>query len=256
MKIIDLARPIQHNTINDPPIQPTRIEYIDHHDGALEMLEFFPGATLDDLPGREGWAIDKLYLCSHSGTHMDAPYHYHSTMDCGKQAYTIDHVPLEWCIGRGVKLDFSDRPHGELISSEAIDEKLRQVGHDLMPGDIVLIQSGAAPYWDTGMYMQKGVGIGREATLYLTGRGIRVTGTDAWSWDRPLSRIADDFAQSGDSSVIWEGHYAGMIRAYCHMEKMANLSLLPATGFTVVAFPVKISDATAGWVRPVALIDS
>ena len=26
--------------------------------------------------------------------------------------------------------------------------------------------------------------MGREATLYLLARGVRVTGTDAWSWER------------------------------------------------------------------------
>lgn len=45
-----------------------------------------------------------------------------------------------------------------------------------------------------------------------------------------------------------------MVRGYCHMEKMAALETLPASGFEVVCFPVKVKGASAGWCRPVALI--
>jgi kynurenine formamidase len=96
--------------------------------------------------------------------------------------------------------------------------------------------------------------MGREATLYLTERGVRLCGTDAWSWDAPFVHTAKRVAETGDASLIWEGHRAGMVRGYCQIEKLANLELLPATGFEVICFPVKIKGASAGWARPVALI--
>ena len=37
-------------------------------------------------------------------------------------------------------------------------------------------------------YVQSGYGMGRDATLYLLERGVRVTGTDAWSWDAPFTK--------------------------------------------------------------------
>ena len=52
--------------------------------------------------------MERVQASTHNGTHLDAPYHYHSTMDGGKRAITIDEVPLDWCIGRGVKLDFPE----------------------------------------------------------------------------------------------------------------------------------------------------
>ena len=94
--------------------------------------------------------------------------------------------------------------------------------------------------------------MGREGTLWLTERGIRVVGTDAWSWDAPFSHTARRFAETGDAGLIWEGHKAGRDRAYCQIEKLANLDQLPGTGFRVFAFPVKIRAASAGWVRVVA----
>jgi kynurenine formamidase len=103
-------------------------------------------------------------------------------------------------------------------------------------------------------YLSRGCGMGREATLYLTERGVRVTGTEAWSWDAPFVHTARKFQPSKDASLIWEGHKASREIGYCHMEKLHNLELLPATGFEVSCFPVKIRAASAGWTRAVAIL--
>ena len=56
--------------------------------------------------------------------------------------------------------------------------------------------------------------------------------------------------------VIWEAHFAGIEIGYCHMEKMANLAAIGRPhGFTVCCFPVKIKGASAGWTRPVAIVE-
>ncbi len=96
----------------------------------------------------------------------------------------------------------------------------------------------------------------RESTLYLMECGIKVVGIDAWSWDRPLPFLAEEFKRNGDPGIIWEAHFAGIENGYCHMEKMANLDRIPTPfGFKVACFPIKIKSASAGWTRPVAIID-
>ena len=97
--------------------------------------------------------------------------------------------------------------------------------------------------------------MGREATLYLLERGVRVTGTDAWSWDAPFSHTAKRYAETGDAGLIWEGHRASMAIGYCHLEKLANLDQLPDAGFKVSCFPYKIKAASAGFTRAVAIVD-
>jgi kynurenine formamidase len=97
--------------------------------------------------------------------------------------------------------------------------------------------------------------MGREATMYLLERGVRVTGTDAWSWDTPFVYTSARFAADKDPDIIWEGHKAGRDIGYCHLEKLHNLESLPASGFTVSCFPVKIRAASAGWTRAVAIFD-
>ena len=63
------------------------------------------------------------------------------------------------------------------------------------------------------------------------------------------------FDATRDVSVIWEGHKAGREIGYCHIEKLHRLEELPATGFTVACFPVKIRGASGGWTRAVAIIE-
>jgi kynurenine formamidase len=84
---------------------------------------------------------------------------------------------------------------------------------------------------------------------------VRIAGTDAWSWDAPFSATRERFARDGDASIIWEGHKASREIGYCHLEKLSNLESLPARGFIVSCFPVKIAGASAGWTRAVAIVD-
>ncbi len=104
-------------------------------------------------------------------------------------------------------------------------------------------------------YVASGCGMGYDATMYLLERGVRLTGTDAWSWDAPFVHTAQKYAETKDASLIWEGHKAGRDIGYCHLEKLHNLEALPADGFIISCFPHKIRGASAGWTRAVAIFD-
>lgn len=255
MKLLDLSVSIQHQLPGDPEPQKPVFEYSDHQNGARQMLSFFPGITTEDLPDGEGWAVENIRLSTHSGTHMDAPYHYSSIMNGDQPAATIDQCPLEWCFQDGVVFNFTDKPDGYVVTSADFQAQLDRMGYTLKPLDIVLIRSGAAPYAGQDEYLVRGCGVGKEGTTWLHNQGIKVVGTDAWSWDPPLSLTAQKFAQTHDRSIIWEGHYAGRDFEYYQMEKLANLDQLPPFGFKVICFPVKVYKASAGWTRAVALLE-
>lgn len=254
-KFIDISVALEAGIASDPPIMLPQIDYLDHKMTAGQIAGFFPGLTVDDLPGGDGWAVEMLRISSHNGTHLDAPYHHHSTMDGGKRAITIDEVPLDWCMNPGVKLDFRHLPDGYLVSAAEVEAELNRIGHDLQPLDIVVVNTAAGAKYGQPDYVDSGCGMGREATLYLLERGVRVTGTDAWSWDAPFSHTAKKWAETHDPRIIWEGHRASIDIGYCHMEKLSNLENLPATGFTISCFPVKLKGGSAGFTRAVAIIE-
>jgi kynurenine formamidase len=255
-RFVDLSLPIESGLRSDPPMMIPKIDYVNHIQGAEQMKDFFPGVTSEQLPGGLGWALEVLTLTTHSGTHLDAPYHYHPTMGKGRPSLTIDEIPLEWCFNNGVILDFRHKADGERITAKDLKKELKRIDYKIRPLDIVLIQTGADAAWGTPEYLTKGAGMDRESTLFLTEQGVRVVGIDAWSWDRPLPFLAKEFKETGNPKVIWEAHFAGIEIGYCHMEKLANLSAIGKPhGFTVCCFPIRIKRASAGWVRPVAIID-
>ncbi|WAC59038.1 cyclase family protein [Brevundimonas sp. SL130] len=255
-RFVDLSVYLDNETILDPPFMRPEIVYQTHAETVAEAQVFFKGVTAADFPGGQGFAASEtLRLTTHNGTHMDAPWHYHPTMNGGERAITIDEVPLEWCFGAGVKLDFRHLPDGHVVTAAEVEAELARVGHELQPFDIVLVNTAAGEAVGRPDYVTTGCGMGYEATMYLLERGVRVTGTDAWSWDAPFKYTAERVAQTGDTSLIWEGHKAGRDIGYCHMEKLHNLEALPPYGFLVSCFPHKVRGGSAGWTRAVAIFE-
>lgn len=238
---------------SDPPVFLPEITYVSNRQGAAQLASYFSGLNSSDLPHHEGWAVEFVKMSTHAGTHMDAPYHYHSYMDDGTPSLTIDEIPLEWCMGPGVKLDFRHFPDGYIVTAADIEAELKNINHELKPNDIVLINTSAGAKYGQDDFVDSGCGMGREATLYLTSRGVKVVGTDGWSWDVPFVHTQKKYEQTKDISLIWEGHFAGRVTPYCQIEKLTNLELLPSTGFTVISLPVKVAGGSAGWARPIAL---
>ena len=254
-EIIDISMPIENEVISDPLPYNPKITYFNHHQSYEQMAPFFPGLKKEDLPDGEAWAVEMVQLITHNGTHLDAPYHFASTMNRGERAITIDEVPLEWCMQPGVKLDFRHFDDGYVVTAGDVAAELERIGREIRPLDIVVVNTRAGSAYGDDDYVDAGCGMGYDATMYLLERGVRLTGTDAWSWDAPFTYTAERYAESRDASIIWEGHKAGRDIGYCHLEKLHNLEALPEDGFTVCCFPVKIRGASAGWTRAVAILD-
>lgn len=258
-KLIDLSISIDNDVEADMPGRGPKISYTNHKESVSFMARIFKGLLPEHLPDNEGWATERVELGTHSGTHMDAPYHYHSTQDAAlpggpRPSMAIDEIPLEWCWARGVKLDFRHLPDGHVVTAAEIEAELGRIGHELRPLDIVVANTSAGAAYGKPGYLDKGCGFGRDATLYLTTRGIRVVGTDGWSWDAPFVHTAKRWSETGDPAIIWEGHKAGRDIGYCQLEKLHRLETLPATGFEIMCFPIKVRGASAGWSRVVGLL--
>ncbi len=252
-RLIDLSVPLEDGAAHEPI--PAHITYVTHEAEGLRQMRQFFGVNPEDLVYSEGrgWAIEEVRAITHTGTHVDAPYHYGPTSE-GRPARRIDRVPLEWCFAPGVVLDVRHKAVGEEIAPADLRAALERIDYQLRPLDIVLLQTGADERRGTPAYFDQ-PGLGRAGVLWLVEQGVHVIGIDAYTLDRPFASMLADYRRTGDGRFIWPAHFAGLTREYCQIEKLAHLDRIPRPhGFYVSCLPVNIKDASAGWCRAVALV--
>jgi kynurenine formamidase len=250
MRIVDLSHTIETLPQDLPSFMRVEVGYSDHGAGALDMENAF-GVPPRLLRNQEGPAGDRLSIGTHAGTHVDAPWHYNSTIQ-GEPAQTIDELPLEWFFGPGVVVDARHKADGDPVTAAEMQSGISAAGHDLRPGDIVLVHTGRDAFYHERDYMLRGCGVTPEATRWLYGEGVRVMGIDAWGWDAPLDKQAAVAIERDQPGIFWGAHQLDL--PYSQIERLANLGSLPPTGFTVACFPLKIKRASAGLARVVAIV--
>jgi kynurenine formamidase len=249
---VDLSAPITPSPPELPDLLRTDIEYSGHAEGA-KTIEGMLGVGPELLRDGEGWAVETfLRFGTHNSTHVDAPWHYNSTV-AGERAQTIDELPLEWFHAPGVVLDFSGREDGDAIDADDVRDELARIGHTLAPLDIVLARTGRDAFYAELDYMARGPGVTADATRWLFEQGVRVMGIDAWGWDRPLHLQAQEANERREAGIFWAAHQADL--PYSQIERLANLGALPSTGFRVSCFPLRIMGASAAPARVVAILD-
>ena len=78
-RFVDLSVPIENGVASDPEYSRPEITYLGHDQTIDRMRASFPDLTPDHLPDGAAWAIEKLTVTTHHGTHLDAPWHFHPT---------------------------------------------------------------------------------------------------------------------------------------------------------------------------------
>jgi kynurenine formamidase len=250
-KIVDLSHLVQADPPDLPDFLRTDLTYNDHASGAGEfekMLEIPRSMLLRE----EGPAGERLSIGTHSITHVDAPYHYNSTIQ-GRPSETIDQLPLEWFFAPGVVVEAMGREDGDAVTPAQMQGGIEAAGHELKPLDIVLVHTGTDRFYGQPDYMHRGPGVSAEATRWLWEQGVRVVGIDAWGWDAPLRMQADQARGAQQAGVVWSAHQVDL--PYSQIERMTNLGELPPTGFKVACFPLKLKAASAAPARVVAILD-
>jgi kynurenine formamidase len=248
VSLVDLSAPIRPDPPEFPDPLRTEIEFEDHADGAEAVQTLF-GVGSELLRDGEGWATETfLRFGTHNSTHVDAPWHYNSKIG-GEPAQTIDQLPLEWFYAPGMVIDASDRADGEVLSEDDVRER---VPRDLEPLDIVLVRTGRDEFYDEPDYIARGPGVSAEATRWMFEQGVRVMGIDAWGWDAPLFKQAEQAKDAGEQGIFWAAHQVDL--PYAQIERLFNLAELPGEGFTVACFPLRIVGGSAAPARVVAIL--
>jgi kynurenine formamidase len=251
VRVIDLSQRLTNATSEFEPL-PHAIEYSDHRD-SIAVSEQMLGLGAEHWRDGLVWATERVTLTTHSGTHVDAPYHYHPTSG-GRPARTIDEVPFRWLMGEGVVLDMRGCDRVQGIRENDVRAELDRITYELKPYDIVLVRTDASRHFGEPGYELRHPGLRRDATAWLVSQGVRLIGIDAWGIDRAFDVMAAE-ALAGDDAQLWESHKFGADEEYLQIEKLCNLDALPQPhGFQVLALPIRLERASAAWARVVALV--
>jgi len=267
MRFIDLSLPIDER---NPEAHPIRIERLAHKKGIEHLnwimmrkslkglISYLLGKRIikpADLPDREFLSLEMVYCSVHTGTHMDAPFHFGTKCE-NEDSKKIEDLPLDWFYQDGVVLDLTYKKPAEAITRKDLMAALAKINYALKPKDIVFLHTGADKYFGSKDYMDKFCGVSAEAIEWLWDQGIKVIGIDALSFDRPYPVMLRDFLSKKEKTALWPAHFCGRHKEYAHIERLANLDKLPKpSGFKVACFPIKIRDAGASFTRVVAMIE-
>lgn len=252
MRFIDLSLTIEG--VQSEP-EPAQIDYISHREGAF-ILGKTHGLKDINFPDEMAINLERISLTSHTGTHLDAPYHY-GPLSEGQPSKTIEEIPLSWCFGNGVLIDLSNNNFDEPVSKKEVQQYLERIKYTLRENDIVLINTGADKLWGQKEYFTDFRGISLEATEWILQHGIKVIGVDCFSFDPPFHKMLQKYKDTGLKQYLWPAHLYGRKKEYCQIERLTNLSFIPEpAGFTVSCFPIKLKNSGAGWSRVVAMIEN
>jgi kynurenine formamidase len=183
---------------------------------------------------KDGWNASTLELYSHSGTHMDAPWHFEVN------ALTIDEIPLNRLMGRALVLDISHVGEHHLIRPDDFKNQLKSV----KKGDNILLKSGWSQWFGTSKYRDGLPRISKELALWFGERQINILGVEPPS-------VAD----VNNLGEVTEIHQILMENNIIIIEGLVNLNKLKKTEVTLMAFPLKIKDGDGSPARVVAIED-
>ena len=250
-KIYDLSVSLRPEHMENSELKLNAIS----HEEAARIFAKRNGVKVSDLPHGAFFSTEQIELRSHLGSHLDAPYHFYPTCE-GRPALRLEEVPLDWCLGDGVILDFRHKKPSEPITEYDVAAELEKIQYTPKKGDIVGLWTGGTDRYDEDpRFAEAAAGMIGGALNYLFRFGIKVMATDSATIDMPISLMTERFVK-GDKAAFFPIHRAGRLTEWTHAEKLANLRSLPGPlGFKFMFFPVKIWRGTGAWIRAAAIQD-
>jgi len=231
MRVVDLSPTLQRGIPNWPMHPPLVI------DKAREV-------------DRDGYYCQLLMISEHTGTHVDAPTHFHPSLT----NMSIDAFPAEKLIAPAVLYDFADKQlqPGQLLTLDMVKAYEREKGVQVGEGEIALINFGwMQRYWrldsKSVWFVKNSPGIREDAIVYFKKCGIRAIGCDTVACD--MAVIDGVGQETTGHTTHWLPNGILIIEMLTNLEKLSLRSLFVAT-------PLKIKEGSGSPIRPLAFCEN
>ena len=212
MKLIDLSLTISESIPNFP---------------GSPKPHFINWSNIKD----DGYNLELLFLSSHTGTHIDAPYHF------AKNGPKINQIPLDRLVRNGILIKLRKDRNMSITKSDITSfEK----NNGIIPDhSSVFFYTTWQKNLKNDNYFTENPGLDTSAAKYLTSKKINLVGTDSPSID---------LGKDESFSV----HHIFSKNNILIVENLTNLNKIPSKEFTFTILPLKIKDATGSPVRAIA----
>ena len=182
----------------------------------------------------DGYNLELLFLSTHTGTHMDAPYHF---LEKGAK---IHEISLKKLVSEAVLIK-SKKNGGESITKTDI-QKFEKKHGKIASFSSVIFYTGWQRNLQKKYYFTKNPGLSVSAAKYLASKKINLVGIDSPSIDLGTDSkfsVHQIFAKKGILIV----------------ENLANLEKIKSSKFHLVVLPLKLKNATGSPVRAIAFVE-
>ena len=211
-----------------------------------DRLPMFPGSpppqfiTMSGIE-QDGYNLELVFASTHSGTHMDAPYHFD---DKGEKMHQISPERL---VGRATLIRIqtgstrATSPNYLITKDDICRFEESRDGHPIPSGAPVIFFTG----WQKAHLAKKDYflanpGLDNSAARYLASKGTSLVGTDSPSID------------AGNDS-LFTAHKILAKAGILIVENLANLDKIRSNAFEIIVLPLKLKGASGSPVRALAL---
>ena len=183
--------------------------------------------------------VDVLTLGSHTGTHIDAPYHFLA------QGRKIDEVPVERFVGEGVLVDVSDKTDRALIGPEDVEPYQNEIAS----GNFVIFRTGRDKFFGNSRYYLHPY-LSPEAARLLVKLGASLVGIDALNIDPsyqevtdiklPANELPDEIEYGYPVHDILLGNDILIVENLCNLDKISQIKGI----YSFLPLKIKASDGS------------
>lgn len=209
------------------------------YDLTLSVSEKIP--TFPDSPpphfiqwaslGKDDYNIEMLFLSSHTGTHIDAPYHF---VESGKKIHELD--PSRF-MQNAILIRIKSGANHTITKSDIVSFEKK---HGKIPNNSTIV---FATGWNDNTsrkdFFSQNPGLAESAAKYLVSKKTNLVGIDSPSIDP-------------GKDPKFTSHHVLLRGNVLILENLCNLSKIKNTHFNLIALPLKLQNATGSPVRAVA----
>tara|TARA_Y100001954_G_scaffold177902_1_gene189120 strand:+ start:555 stop:1202 length:648 start_codon:yes stop_codon:yes gene_type:complete len=204
-----------------------------------EKIPTFPGSPQPNFINwesieKDGYNLELLFLSTHTGTHLDAPYHF------VKKGQKIDQIMTKRLVTEAILIKIRKGPDQAITKSDI--QKFEKKFEKIDDGSTVIFHTDWQKNLNKKSYFLKNPGLAVSAAKYLASKKINLVGIDSPSID---------LGKNGKFSV----HHILAKEGVLIAENLANLDKINSETFHLIIAPLKLKNATGSPIRAMALVN-